>query len=342
MLDFKHIVGHEDIKNHFKLSIKNKKISHAYLIVGEDDSGKLTLANAFARALQCENLDPQVDLEDIDACGVCPSCKQYSNNNHPDVIYVRKTKNLYDIGVDDIRDQVIGDIIIKPYSSPYKIYIIDEAEKLTEQAQNALLKTLEEPPEYATLILLTNSINSIINTVQSRAVTLQVKAIEKHIIKDYIISEHHIPDYQADLIATFAQGNLGKAITLSQNENLIEIKDEVVKLIKNLDNLDNYKIIDTVKNLIKDKNKDEIMNILDLIILWYRDVLIYKTTKNPNILLYKDELKAISKQCERVSYEGLQEILKTIEETKNKIDINVNKETSLQLMLFTIKENSND
>jgi DNA polymerase-3 subunit delta' len=338
MFSFKEIVGHSDIMKHFKYSIRSNKISHAYLIAGEDDSGKMTLANAFAMALQCENLDPQTELEGVDSCGICPSCKQFKGNNHPDIVYVTHEKA--SIGVEDIRDQVNNDIIIKPYSSKYKIYIIDEAQKMTPQAQNALLKTLEEPPEYAIIILLSNNINRMLDTIQSRCIILQVKAIDNNLIKEYLMTEYQIPDYQAELSAAFAQGNVGKAIKYASSEKFTQIKDKLLHIIKRIDRMKNYEVIEVVKDL--GKEKDDVLNILDLILLWYRDVLMYKVTKNLNLLLYTKEHSYISKQAKVISYEGIQNILKIIEEAKSKVSANVSMETTLQLMLFTIKENSND
>ena len=339
MLSFKDIIGHGDIINHFKLSIKNNKISHAYLLTGEDDSGKRVLADAYAMALQCIDLNPKAsDIKDIDSCRTCKSCKQALSNNHPDIISIVREKA--SIGVDDIRNQVNKDIQIKPYSSPYKIYIIDEAEKLTEQGQNALLKTIEEPPDYAIIILLTNNINNILQTIQSRCVVLQLKPVSKDSIQNYLMKEHEVPDYQAELSAVFAQGNVGKAIKYSSSEEFINIKNNTIHLLQQINNMENYEVVDFVKKLGKDK--DDIINILDLILLWYRDVLMYKVTKDPNLLLYKQEIMAISKHAKLISYEGIQNIIKEIDKAKARINANVNLETTLLLMLFTIKENSND
>lgn len=340
MTDFRQIVGHEGIKKHFRLSLANKKTSHAYLISGEDDSGKMMLTQAFAVALQCMELNSDVkEVEDLDSCGICRSCKQFKSGNHPDIIYVKRLKNKYEIGVDDIREQVNNNIVIKPYSSPYKIYIIDEAQMLSVQAQNALLKTLEEPPEYAIVILITNNLSSILETIQSRCIMLQTKPVEKDLIKAYLMSEYQIPDYQAELSAIFAQGNVGKAINYASSEEFTEIKNDVLNILEHIDEKEDYELIDLVNNL--SKEKDNVSNILDLILLWYRDVLMYKVTKNPNLLLYKKEISSISKRANIISYEEVQNILKSIEEAKIKIEANVNLETILQLMLFTIKENSN-
>ena len=140
MANFKDIIGQDQIKTHLLDGILQGNISHAYIINGETGSGRRLLASALTKALLCENRSTQGD-----ACGVCKSCKQADSNNHPDVRFVTHEKA--SISVDDIREQLINDITIKPYSSAYKIYIIPDANKMTEQAQNALLKTIEEPPE---------------------------------------------------------------------------------------------------------------------------------------------------------------------------------------------------
>lgn len=340
MLDFKHIIGHEHIIKHLKLSIKNNKISHAYIFAGEDDSGKKTLADAFAMTLQCNELNPHSDsdLDDIVSCGICKSCKQSMSYNHPDILHVVREKA--SIGVDVIREQINNDIQIMPYSSPYKIYIIDEAERLTREGQNALLKTIEEPPEYAIIILLTNNINVFLQTILSRCVVLQLKAVDKQKIKDYLMKDYQVPDYQAELSAVFAQGNVGKAIKYASSEKFTNIKSNVTYLLKHIEEMELYEVIESVKNL--SNEKDDIMNYLDLIFLWYRDVLMYKVTKNPNLLLYKSEFTSISKHAKLTSYEGIQNIMAGINTAKTRIEANVNLETTLELMLFTIKENSND
>lgn len=342
MLNFKQIVGHKDIIEHFKATIVNNKVSHAYLISGEEGSGKKTLVEAFAMALQCMELTADVkNLNDVDSCGLCISCKQLIGKNHPDIIYVKKgPDNKYTIGIEDIRVQLIEDIAIKPYSSPYKIYIIDNAETLSVEAQNALLKTLEEPPTYAIIFLISNSVSTLLTTIQSRCVMLQVRPIDKALIKAYLMTEYNIPDYQAELSTIFAQGNMGKAIEYSSSDEFLDYKNEALNILKNIGEKDNYELIDIVSN--GSKERDKVFIILDLILLWYRDLLMYKVTKDPNLLLYKREIGDISKKAKVISYEGIQNILKSIEETKVKIEANVNVETTLQLMLFTIKENSND
>ena len=159
MAGFSDIIGHEQIIGHLKNAIALDKASHAYIFNGPKLSGKMMLAEAFAMALQCEG-----EGTGTRPCLLCRSCKQAVDHNQPDIIYVSHEKP-NTIGVDDIRTQINNDIVIKPYSSRYKVYIVDEAEKMNQQAQNALLKTIEEAPAYAVILLLTTNADSFLPTI---------------------------------------------------------------------------------------------------------------------------------------------------------------------------------
>ena len=138
----------------------------------------------------------------------CHSCKQAINRNQPDILYLQHEKP-NTISVDDIRSQINNDIVVKPYSSPYKVYIVDEAEKMNAQAQNALLKTIEEPPAYAVILLLTNNAETFLPTILSRCVRLDIKVVADNKIKKYLMEKYEIPDYKAEVCVAFAQGNVG-------------------------------------------------------------------------------------------------------------------------------------
>ena len=138
MEGFKAIVGHEEVIEHLQSAISTGKVSHAYVFSGESGSGKKLLATTFAMTLQCEE-------KGTDPCLKCESCKRTLSKNHPDIIGVVHEKP-NTISIEEIRRQIVEDVQIKPYYGPYKIYIVNDADKMTVQAQNALLKTIEEPP----------------------------------------------------------------------------------------------------------------------------------------------------------------------------------------------------
>ena len=219
-MGFKGIVGHEDIIAHFKSSIETGNVAHAYIISGDAGSGKKALAYAFAETLECE-------AGGTEACGTCQSCLQVSTGNYPDIITVTHEKpNL--ISVDEVRDQLINTIDIKPYKGKYKIYIIPDAELLNVQAQNAMLKTIEEPPAYAVILLLTTNLDKLLETVKSRCLKLQTKPIRERDVLAYLTNVMGLTKEKAYFCLDFAQGNLGKAIKLAGNDEYAAIVDSVV------------------------------------------------------------------------------------------------------------------
>ena len=254
MGSFKDVVGHKDIIKYIGNAVMEDRVSHAYILNGERGSGKKMLASLFAMTLLCEKHRP-------DPCNECHSCIQAESGNHPDIIRVTHEKP-NTISVDDIREQVNNTIDIKPYQGLYKIYIIPEADRMTAQAQNALLKTIEEPPKYAVIFLLTE------------------KYIHEMELSEIVNAVNHITVY-----------------------------------------------------------KLEISDYLDLIMIWYRDVLMYKATKELDKVVFKDQIQYIKEQARRSSYEGIELILESLEKAKARLKANVNFELVMELLFLTIKEN---
>lgn len=329
MSGFKDVVGHRDIIQYIKGAIQQNKVSHAYILNGPRGSGKKLLANLFAMTLQCESRQPE-------PCGECRSCIQTNNGNQPDIITVKHEKPA-SISVDDVRTQINGDIMIKPYSSPYKIYIVPEADLMTVQAQNAILKTIEEPPEYAVIFLLTENADSLLPTIRSRCVMLKLRNIKDKLVKKYLMEQMQVPDYQADLCAAFAQGNIGRAIMLAKSEHFNEIKENAIQLMKYIDEMELHEIVAAIKEI--SKYKLEVTDYLDIMTIWYRDVLLYKATKDVGSLVFGDQLKYIKQKASKSSYEGLETIIESIEKAKVRIKANVNFDLLMEMMLLTIKEN---
>ena len=329
MAGFQDIIGHNQIIEHLKNAIRMEKVSHAYILNGESSAGKMMLAEAFATALQCE-------AHGDEPCMNCRSCHQAAEHNQPDIIYVTHEKPNV-ISVDDIRHQLNNDIVIKPYSSKYKIYIVDEAEKMNLQAQNALLKTIEEPPAYGIILLLTTNADAFLPTILSRCITLNLKSVNEDLIKSYLMKKYQIPDYQADVCAAFAQGNVGKAIQLASSGEFNELKSAALSLLKKLDDMDLYELNGCIKQI--NDFKPKINEYFDLMTLWFRDVLYMKATNDVNNLIFKDEVYDIKKQAAKRSYSGIEAILQALEQAKVRLNANVNFDLVIELLLLTIKEN---
>ena len=332
MIGFNDIIGHEGVVRHLQNAIRSDKVSHAYLFTGEPGSGKKTLSRTFAAALQCEK-------GQAEPCMVCDSCKKAIGDSHPDIIYVKHEKP-GTISVDDVREQVIYDAAIRPYYSRYKIYIIPDAELLSVQAQNALLKTIEEPPEYVVVMLLTKNADMLLPTILSRCVRLDLKVVDDSAIKQYLMERLHVPDYQADYQAeidvSFAHGSIGRAQEAAVSQEFADVTENALRLLKNSGQMEVYELTEEIRNLTSYKEKME--DYLDVFQFWFRDVLLFKAARDADGLVFKQEINDIRQQARERSYENLENILEEIEKTKVRLRANVNQELALELLFLTIRE----
>ena len=292
MAGFADVLGHEQTIAHMKKAIELGKVSHAYIINGEKGSGKKLLAGIFAQTLQCEK-------KGTEPCMQCQSCHQAVSMNQPDIIRVTHEKP-NTISVEDIRGQLNGDIQIKPYSSPYKVYLVDEAEKLTVQAQNALLKTLEEPPVYGIILLLTTNTEMLLPTIRSRCINLKVRSggrvslgLTEEQCAELFALVHDLPDYRA-----------------------AELADEAKKI---------------------KEWKQDIASLLNFFRYWYRDVLVWKSTQGKGPLVFPEEERYYRARSEALSYAQLNRIFDQIQEAESRVRSNVNYELTWELLLLEMK-----
>ena len=329
MASFKDIYGQEQMKEHMQNALTSGKISHAYIINGEKSSGKEFIAKIFAAALQCEE-------GGVEPCGQCHSCKQAQTDNQPDIIrLVHEKPNT--ISVDDIRTQINGKVITRPYSSRYKIFIVNEAEKMNAAAQNALLKTLEEPPEYVIIILLTSNIDAFLPTIISRCVVLNMRPVSDALVKKFLMDEVQVTDYKAEVCVAFARGNIGKAKLLATSEDFDNVKSEALSLLKYVQDMELYEIIAAVKKI--GDFKLEINDYFDIMSIWYRDVLLFKATNDVNHLVFREELQSLRRVAERTSYEGIESVINALDRAKSRLNANVNFELTMELLFLEMKEN---
>ncbi|MCI6004312.1 MAG: DNA polymerase III subunit delta' [Blautia sp.] len=328
MVGFNNIIGHEEIIRHLKNAMQTGKVSHSYIFTGGAGSGKKLLATTFAMTLQCEQ-------GGTEPCQKCESCKKAIGKNHPDIIMVNHEKP-GTITIDEIREQVIHDVAIKPYCSPHKIYIIPDAEMMTPQAQNALLKTIEEPPEYAVIMLLTQNADALLPTIQSRCVRLDLKVVDDSLVKKYLMEHLQVPDYQAEIDVSFAQGSIGRAKDAATSEEFSNMTQNALKLLKYANKMEVYELADEIKKLSEEKHN--INDYLDIFQFWFRDVLMFKATREIDNLVFKQEINFIKEQASQRSYENLEKILEAITKTKVRLRANVNFELALELLFLTIRE----
>lgn len=325
MAGFDQILGQDITKLYMKKALERQQVSHAYIISGEEGMGKRTLARELAQALLC-------DTGGADPCGSCHSCIQFVTGNHPDMTWVTHEKA--SIGVDEIRAQLVEPMLIKPYHSKYKVYIVDEAELLTVQAQNALLKTIEEPPEYGVVILLTTNPDVFLQTIRSRCTMLKMMPLPDELIMDKLLQQG-VDEPQAKRCAAFARGNLGKAMKLSRSEEFFRMYELLVGALSKVRKMELSEIMEFIRQLKEDGLDNE--ETLDFCELWYRDVLFCKATGDGDHLVFRAEKDVIRRIAGESEYAKLQKVVDAIAQAKTRLKANVNFENTMELVLLEMK-----
>ena len=306
---FEKIRGQRFAKKYLSNSIKSNMISHAYMFEGPSGVGKNTMARELATTLlEMENLF-----------------------NSPD--YIEITPDGNSIKIAQIR-KLQSDILVKPYKS-YKIYVIDEAQKMTVEAQNALLKTLEEPPKYAIIILITNNKESLLETIKSRCEIIKFTPIPLVEVADYL-TQTGVDKNRASLLANFSRGSMQKAIELSESEDFHIMRDEVQKYVETFLTGSMLDIMDIQSSI--EKYKDNITNVLDLLVNYFRDIMMVKENVDSSMIINLDRLVFIKNMSTKITYSQLSKIIDIIEETKNKLRSNCNFNISIQVMTLNIYE----
>lgn len=325
MSELRQVIENKGNIEHLKEAAKKGKLAHAYIISGEEGMGKKTFAAYMAAAFLCQG-----GIEN-GPCMQCPSCVKVDTHNHPDVIWVEHEKPTV-LSVDEIRQQIIDTVDIAPYYGPYKIYIIKDANLLNNSGQNALLKTLEEPPVYALFLLLTDNADAFLDTIKSRCIKLEMDFISKAIIEK-VLEEEAEPNI-AQENAALCRGNLGLAKKLTFDEDMAEIKKDSIKLLKTMTNMDALEIY----NFCKDMDRERGNGILRFMQMWFRDVIFVKEAKGFAQLYFEKEKAVLERQAKNVSLEGLNKIFAAIDDAKSRIAGAVKVEAAMEVVILKARE----
>ena len=309
MRDF---IGHEALINNFKQRCLKNTLSHAHLIAGEDGVVKGKLANMLAKFILNGDLDRE----------------------YVDIINYSSEKSSF--GVDDVRD-IIEEVYKKPFEKDKKVIIIHEGNKLTIQAQNALLKTIEEPPKGVYIIILCESLELILDTIKSRCEIYKLKPLTKSELYEYIkIKKFNYDENEIKSAIAFSEGVPGRIDRYFNDDKLRELRNNIVILIKNLNKNDLEAILQQEESFSNLKNdKEEVLNIFGLFI---RDILINKEIENEEFIINSDKLEDIKELTKEMSFKKLNNMIKTIEEARRNIKSNVSWGMMLRVMLMGFME----
>ena len=324
---FSEMVGQEHITRTLRNQIIANRVGHAYLFNGVRGTGKTTSAKVLARAVNC--LNPQ----DGEPCNECEICKAALDGSLTDIVEMDAASNN---SVEDIRS-IREEVNFLPTKAKYRVYIIDEVHMLSTGAFNALLKTLEEPPAYAVILLLTNNKDRLLDTILSRCVSMTLGSVRESEIEDYLKANTGASHADIAFAAAFSLGNIGRALHVLDTEEFKDMLNDTMNVITHMKSMEIYEVVSYAKSLTKYKN--EIYDFLDIIMVWYRDMLILKTTGSLNQLVFKDKYRQLKDQEIYISFEGISHILDEVEKARRRLIANVNFEVAIEMLLVTIKEN---
>ncbi len=325
MNGFDDFLGSKNVVKGLMNMIDSQRISHAYIFDGSLGTGKKTLAKIFAKALQCRG-------EGVRPCGKCPSCKGIDSGDSPDVFFISSEKQT--IGVDVVRDEIIDRSSVKPYMSKYRIFVITQGDKLTEQAQNALLKTIEEPPSYGIYIILTTNYKALLETILSRCVLLRLSPLSTELIERELKKRGACKDSEAGVIAGASGGSLGQALKLSEDEDFFVLREKAISAVEKTEKCDFMGLYDIMEDMLSVEKR--LGELLELMYMFYRDLIICKTAGR-QLVIQKDYIGVIEDLCRKMSLKRLLRGEKALTDAKANIEMNVNKQLCLEQMLFEMK-----
>lgn len=328
MLDFQKIPGQNAVKQHLCKAVSSDRVSHAYMLIGEKGLGKGALAEAFAEMLLCER-------DSLHPCGECHACRQAEARTHPDLIYIRHEKP-GSIGVDEVRQQLSAEAIIRPFSGKKRIFIVPEAEKMTTQAQNALLKTIEEPPEYVVILLLTQSEEALLETIRSRCVKLFLRPVPEEILTETLLRHGTLTREEATLAVRFARGIPEAAEQMAFSPDFQKQCAEMLELLEALPQ-NGPDTVQAAGGRIRELYP-ELTGFLEFLRMYYRDILAVKRGMNEQGLIFTGYESRFVRIARDLSLSQAGRILNEIEHTEDRIKANVNSELALELLLQEIRQ----
>lgn len=314
-MPFADILGHERIVEVLRRSLRTGKTAHSYLFEGIAGCGRRKTALALIQALFCS-------VSDDDACGECPSCRKVAGGNHADIHFIEPLPDKRDISIEQLR-AMQREVSLRPYEAPRKACILEPAERMSVNAANSLLKTLEEPPGNALIILLTENAGMLLPTIRSRCQLLRFSQLPVEHVRT-LLERAGIASATAGLLAPMANGSVQQALGLD-NESLLNRREQLLEFLEHLDLNRIATVFDAAEEL--SGNRDETLEILDMMLSFFRDA-VHLGAGN-GAILNRNVKPAIESISGRRSFPRNLELLSSIYETRSAVQRNANSKLAL-------------
>jgi len=318
-LSFKDIKGQDRAVSFLRSTIDNGRVSSAYLFSGPSGVGKKLTAVNFAKALNC------VADTGLRPCDVCAPCKKVAGRNHPDVSVVEVAEDERSIKIDMVRS-VMRDMGLRPYEARKKVYIIDSADTMTDEAQNAFLKTLEEPPSGSVIILVADRQDALLPTIRSRSQEVRFFPLDPGIVEEALVSAYGVDPAGARILSRISSGSIGKALEYKDGDYLVE-RSRVIAALRDGSLFDKE---------LEDAPREKIKRSMEIMLSWYRDLLIAKAGGVENAFVNVDMKDDILIEAGKTSFDRIESAIEEIIVTGSSIDQNANPKLAISVLEYKI------
>jgi len=306
----KTVIGQQKIKNLFLNFLKNDTLGHCYALIGEKGMGKSTMTEYLSKMIVCEHGT---------ACGGCKACVMAEAGTHPDIEYVVPEEDKKSIGVDVMRRMIEG-VYVRPYTARKKVIIINNFEQANVQAQNAVLKVLEEPPEYVVFLLTVSSEKDMLDTVKSRSVMLRMQPYSDEEIKLFLREFAGVSEAETEFLTGYSAGNIGKGKLLAENQGFTELRNRV---FNSLFSVVERGSVTPFYDLTKKENSKNISEILECSLSFFRDMLMYKTGQEA-LAVNGDYADRIRASAAKIKTQRILRVMEDIMEADANLQRNIN------------------
>ncbi len=328
------VIGQDKAVNSLKRSLEAGRLFHAYLFIGPEHVGKMTLATTLAQALNCMAEDAP--------CGECSACRRIASGNHPDLQVIRteaangSSQQQKEISIEQVRE-VLHMVNLRPYEDNYRVIIIEGAEYMSEGAANCSLKTLEEPPPFTIFILLALDVNSLLPTMISRCQRIGLERMPFRIAREALIEGKGLSPERAELLARLSGGCIGWAISAAQDENILDERSQVMERLISVARSDIGDRFAFASELAGEFGNDRasVRTKLALWLTWWRDLLLAKS-ECTEFITNIDRKEELGEQARRYETWVIHNMIKSIRETMQRLDGNANPRLALEVLMLQL------